>query len=119
MCCCRGGVWLWWQRWVSFVWIFAVAWWRCHGGVSSCGGKGGFHLFGFLPWGGGVAVGFSLGMLFVVVVVVANYFSLGMLFVVVVVVADYLSLGMLFVVVGWWYVVCCFYLDFDIYDFIM
>ena len=57
----------------------------CRGGVSSCGGKGGFHLFGFLPWGGGVAVGFSLGMLFVVV--------------------------------GWWYVVCCFYLGFDIYYF--
>ena len=44
----------------------------CHGGVSGCGGKGGFHLFGFLPWGGGVAMGFSLGMLFVVVVVVAD-----------------------------------------------
>ena len=44
----------------------------CRGGVSSCGGKGGFHLFGFLPWGGGVAMGFSLGMLFVVVVVVAD-----------------------------------------------
>ena len=40
-----------------------------HGGVSCCGGKGGFHLFGFLPWGGGVAKGFGLGMLFVVVVV--------------------------------------------------
>ena len=44
----------------------------CHGGVSGCGGKGGFHLFGFLPWGGGVAMGFGLGMLFVVVVVVAG-----------------------------------------------
>ena len=44
----------------------------CHGGVSSCGGKGGFHLFGFLLWGGGVAMGFNLGMLFVVVVVVAD-----------------------------------------------
>ena len=75
----------------------------CHGGVSGCGGKGGFHLFGFLLWGGGVAMGFSLGMLFVVVVVVADYFSL----------------GLLFVVVGWWYVVCCFYLGFDIYYFIM
>ena len=44
----------------------------CRGGVFGCGGKCGFHLFGFLPWGGGVAMGFSLGMLFVVVVVVAN-----------------------------------------------
>ena len=35
----------------------------CRGGVSSCGGKGGFHLFGFLPWGGGVAMGFGLDML--------------------------------------------------------
>ena len=41
----------------------------CRGGVSGCGGKGGFHLFGFLPWGGGVAMGFGLGMFFVVVVV--------------------------------------------------
>ena len=41
----------------------------CHGGVSGCGGKGGFHLFGFLPWGGGVAMGFGLGMFFVVMVV--------------------------------------------------
>ena len=48
----------------------------CHGGVSGYGGKGGFHggrcgfhLFGFLPWGGGVAIGFGLGMFFVVVVV--------------------------------------------------
>ena len=48
----------------------------CHGGVSSCGGKGGFHggrcgfhLFVFLLWGGGVAIGFGLGMFFVVVVV--------------------------------------------------
>ena len=41
----------------------------CRGGVSSCGGKCGFHLFGFLPWGGGVAMGFGLGMFFVVVVV--------------------------------------------------
>ena len=42
----------------------------CHGGVSGCGGKGGFHLFGFLPWGGGVSMGFGLGMFFMVVVVV-------------------------------------------------
>ena len=41
----------------------------CCGGVSGCGGKGGFHLFGFLLWGGGVAMGFGLGMFFVVVVV--------------------------------------------------
>ena len=51
----------------------------CHGGVSGCGGKGGFHggrcgfhLFGFLPWGGGVAIGFGLGMFFVVVVVASG-----------------------------------------------
>ena len=41
----------------------------CHGGVFGCGGKGRFHLFGFLPWVGGVAISFGLGMLFVVVVV--------------------------------------------------
>ena len=48
----------------------------CRGGVSSCGDKGGFHggrcgfhLFIFLPWGGGVNMGFGLGMFFVVVVV--------------------------------------------------
>ena len=39
-------LWLWWQRWVLFVWIFDV--------------------------GGGMAMSFSLGMLFVVVVVVAD-----------------------------------------------
>ena len=51
----------------------------CRGGVSNCGGEGGFHLFGFLPWGGGVAIDFGLGMLFVVVVVayLGCYFYLG------------------------------------------
>ena len=44
----------------------------CRGGVSGCGGKDGFHLFGFLPWGGGVAMGFGLGMFFVVVVVASG-----------------------------------------------
>ena len=49
-----------------FVGFFAWWWWVCcRGGVSGCGSKGGFHLFGFLPWGGGVAVVVSL-------VVVAN-----------------------------------------------
>ena len=36
-------LWLWWQRWVSFVWIFAVGWWRGHGfqfGSIVCGGGG-------------------------------------------------------------------------------
>ena len=48
----------------------------CRGGVSGCGGKGGFYggrcgfyLFGFLPWGAGVALGFGLDMFFVVAVV--------------------------------------------------
>ena len=51
----------------------------CHGGVSGYGGKGGFHggkcgfhLFGFFPWGGGMAMGFSLGMFFMVVVVASG-----------------------------------------------
>ena len=44
----------------------------CRSGVFGCGGKGGFHLFGFLPWGGGVAMGFSLGLLYVVVVVASG-----------------------------------------------
>ena len=66
----------------------------CRGGVSGCGGKGGFHggrcgfhggrcgfhLFGFLPWGGGgVALGFGLDM-FCVVVVVAGCCRFGFLF---------------------------------------
>ena len=65
-----------------FVGFFAWWWWVCccRGGVSGCGGKCGFHLFGFLPWGGGVAMGFGLGMLFVVVVVVAKGCRFGFLF---------------------------------------
>ena len=54
----------------------------------------GFHLFGFLPWGGGVAMGFGLGMFFVVVVVVVTGGCRGNLS-------------------------FCFYLGFGIYYFIM
>ena len=71
----------------------------CRGGVSGCGGKGGFncgrcgfHLFGFLPWGGGMAMGFDLGMFFMVVVVAGGCRG---------------DLGL------------CFYLSFEIYYFIM
>ena len=71
----------------------------CHGGVSGCGGKDGFHggrcgfhLFGFLSGGIGVPMGFGLGMFFVVVVVASGCRD---------------DLGF------------CFYLEFDIYYFIM
>ena len=54
----------------------------------------GFHVFGFLPWGGGVAMGFGLVMFFVVVVVVVTGGCRGNLS-------------------------FCFYLGFGIYYFIM
>ena len=41
--------------------------------MGGCRGDGGDHGFLGLPWGGGVAMGFSLGMFFVVVVVAGGY----------------------------------------------
>ena len=38
--------------------------------MGGCRGDGGDHGFLGLPWGGGVAMGFGLGMFFMVVVVV-------------------------------------------------